>query len=59
MSLDITHDIASQIDRRQILDWGVVEATFAGCAIVCGDANALEGSLIHTIDVDALVTIST
>jgi hypothetical protein len=51
--LHIAHDIAPQIDRAEVLDGRVVSA-LAGCAIVCRDADAFEGSLVDAVDEDAL-----
>jgi predicted RNA methylase len=56
--LNVAHDIASQIDQAQILDGRIVVSALAGCAVVGWDADALEESLVHAVDVDTLFDVS-
>lgn len=58
MSLNIAHDIATQVYRVEILDWRVVVAAFARGAIVRWDTDALKGALVYTVDIDALYDVS-
>jgi hypothetical protein len=57
-SLDVAHDVASQIDGVHILDWTVVVTSLPRRAIVSRDADTLEGTLIYAIDIDTLLSIS-
>jgi hypothetical protein len=57
-SLDVAHDIASQIDRTQVFDWSIVVPALARGAVVSRDADTFEGTLIYAIDIDTLLSIS-
>jgi len=52
--LNVAHDIASQVDRVEVLDGRVGIASCVRTSVVCWGSNALEETLIYTIDKDAL-----
>jgi hypothetical protein len=56
--LYVTQNVTSQVDGGQIFDRPVVVTTLSGCAIVSWYPDALEGALIYTIDINALLSIS-
>ena len=54
MGLDVAHDVAAHVDGVDVFDGRVVVAAFAILAVVGGDADAFEGSLVYAVDEDAL-----
>jgi len=57
VGLDVAHDVAAHVDGVEVFDGRVVVATFAILAVVGGDADAFEGSLVYAVDEDALVVL--
>lgn len=54
VGLDVAHDVAAHVDGVEVFDGRVVVAAFAILAVVGGDADAFEGSLVYAVDEDAL-----
>lgn len=58
-SLDIAKDIASQVDRGQILDGPIVVTALSRRAVIGRNPDALEGALVYAVNVNTLLHIST
>lgn len=54
VGLDVAHDVAAHVDGVEVFDGRVVVAAFAILAVVGGDADASEGSLVYAVNEDAL-----